>query len=74
MSRAFESNKDAVGGGGGGGRRLGWLFLIWPRRVCATQQGMGQGFDSLACSGYSDGGDGEKKVSPLSIFAPHSTI
>ena len=58
MSRAFESNKDAVGGGGG---RLGWLFLIWPRRVCATQQGLGQGFDSLACSGYSDGGDGEKK-------------
>ena len=57
MSRAFESNKDAVVGGG----RLGWLFLIWPRRVCATQQGMGQGFDSLACSGYSDGGDGEKK-------------
>ena len=62
MSRAFESNKDAVGGGGGGGAgRLGWLFLIWPRRVCATQQGMGQGFDSLACSGYSNSGDGEKK-------------
>ena len=62
MSRAFESNKDAVGGGGGGsggGWLLGWLFLIWPRRVCATQQGMGQGFDSLAWSGYSDSGDGD---------------
>ena len=72
MSRAFESNKDAVGGGGGGGGGggvpfwagggggwLGWLFLIWPRRVCATQQGMGQGFDSLAWSGYSDSGDGD---------------
>ena len=74
MSRAFESNKDTVAAAGGGGGRLGLLFLIWPRRVCATQQGMGQGFDSLACSGHSDSLDGEKKVSPLSIFAPHSTI